>query len=76
MFRSKKTHLCSFCGARGRNVVYYPLMKAYLHYECWMTECGLNLRAAFVKTEDAAIAYVNDEVDGSGEPYKQMDLFE
>jgi len=34
-YHQKRT--CSFCGARGRNVVFHPLMRKFYHRECWLT---------------------------------------
>jgi len=81
MSPKKKVSTCAFCKARGRNVVYYPLMAAFYHYECWLTVGTLNVREAFMRGEKAAEMYVNEEVDGGGfpqvgEPFPQRDMFE
>jgi len=46
-YHQKKKHTCLLCRNRTRNVVYYPLMGGYYHYECWLELGRQNLREAF-----------------------------
>jgi len=54
----QKKRRCSFCGAVGRNVTWFPLMGAFLHRECWLTETHLNLtEAMFGRAKKRATDY-------------------